>query len=337
MKENRLQGLIVACCTPLKANGSLHLEAVPLLVDHYRTSGVSGLYICGSTGEGISLTSEQRRATAEAFISAAAGDFVTLVNVSHNSVDEARSLGEHASKAGADVISAALPVYFDVETIDLAVQTIGEVASAAPNIPFYYYHFPARTRSKLDMRCFLEAAADRIPNLRGVKYTAPTLHEYQSCLEAAGGRFDMVWGLDEMLLSALTAGARSAIGSTYNVAAPAFLRLFDLFDRGELEEARELQTRLIELIRLLLSFPFFAALKSILTSWGIPCGPCRLPLPSLTETQERELHRQLDEFGLERLLRDAGDISRPGASRDGKSRPIPPPHAPLLTPRSSSK
>ena len=335
MKENRLQGLIVACCTPLRTDGSLNLDAVPLLVDHYRSSGVTGLYICGSTGEGISLTSEERRATTEAFISAASGDLITLVNVSHNSVHEARSLSEHAAKAGADVISAALPVYFDIDSVGLAVDTIGEIASAAPDIPFYYYHFPARTRSTLDMRCFLDAASDKIPNLRGVKYTAPTLHEYQSCMEAAGGRFDMVWGLDEMLLSALTAGARSAIGSTYNIAAPAYLRLLGHFDRGELDQARVLQTRLIQLIRLLLDFPFFAALKSILTSKGIPCGPCRLPVPSLTQTQERELHRQLDEFGLEQLLQDEGGLSRIDARRDGDSEPVPPPHVPILAPRSS--
>ena len=336
MMNYRLEGLIAACCTPLKSDGSLNLEAVPLLVDHYRMSGVSGLYICGSTGEGVSLTCEERRATAEAFISASTGDMVTLINVSHNSVREACDLAEHARLAGADVISATLPVYFDIDSPELAINTIAEVASGASDLPFYYYHFPSRTRSSLDLRSFLEAVGDKVPNLCGVKYTSPALHEYQSCMDIAGGRFDMVWGLDEMLLGALTAGARSAIGSTYNIAAPAYLRLFQHFERGELDEARILQSKLIQLIEILLGFPFFAALKSILKCKGVSCGPCRLPLPSLSVSQEEELHRQLKQFGLEELLQE--EICRPGVSyRIANSELDLTPHSPRLAQRKDSK
>ena len=94
------------------------------------------------------------------------------------------------------------------------------IASGAPNLPFYYYHIPMLTGSTLDMVEFLTQGAKSIPNLVGLKYTDTKLYEFQNCLELAAGRFDVVWGCDEMLLGALATGGRGAIGSTYNIAAP---------------------------------------------------------------------------------------------------------------------
>ncbi len=292
--EYRLKGLIAATYTPMHEDGSLALEQVPAMVERLERAGVAGLYICGSTGEGMSLSGDERRAVAEAYVRTVAGRLPTIVQVGHNSSIEARDLAAHAQQIGADAISAAAPSYFKANSVEVLADCMAQIAAGAPQLPFYYYHIPAFTGLTLDMAAFLPLAAKRIPNLAGMKYTAPTVFEFQACLELEGGRFDCVWGCDEMLLSALAIGAQAAIGSTYNIAAPLYKRIMGAFARGDLAEARRLQLLSVQLIRAINRYPFHPAIKQVLTMQGIPCGPCRLPLPPIDAVQVESLRRDLD-------------------------------------------
>ncbi len=304
--EYRLTGLIAATYTPLREDGSLHLDLVPAMVDFLERAGVTGIYICGSTGEGMSLSGDERRAVAEAYVQVAKGRLQTIVQVGHNSPAEAAQLAGHARWIGADAISATAPSYFKVGSIEVLADCMAQVASGAPDLPFYYYHIPVLTGVALDMVSFLPVAAARIPNLVGMKYTAPTLFEFQACLELEEGRFDCVWGCDEMLLSALAAGARGAIGSTYNVAAPLYRQLMEAFERGDLAEARRLQSLSIQMIRAINRYPFHPAMKQILAMLGLDCGPCRLPLPRVDNAQVEQLRRDLNTLGFFDWSRPAG-------------------------------
>ncbi len=295
--EYRLTGLIAATYTPLREDGALNLDLVPAMVDFLERAGVTGIYICGSTGEGMSLAGEERRAVAEAYVRAAEGRFKTIVQVGHNSLVEAAQLAAHAQQIGADAISATPPCYFKVDSVELLADCMAQVASGAPELPFYYYHIPALTGVALDIAALLSLAAARIPNLVGMKYTAPTVFEFQACVDLGGGRFDCVWGCDEMLLSALAAGAQGAIGSTYNIAAPLYRRLIEAFERGDLTEARQLQSLSVQLVRTINRYPFHPAMKQILAMLGIDCGPCRLPLPGMDAAQVTQLRTELDALG----------------------------------------
>lgn len=293
---SKLSGLLAATYTPLKADGSLHIEQVPAMVEHLLSSGVTGLYVCGSTGEGMSLSGDDRRLVAEAYVTATGGRVPVIVQVGHNSLDEARQLAAHAQQIGADVISATCPSYFKVTTVEGLVDCMAELASGAPELPFYYYHIPTLTGSKIDMVDFLNLAGQRIPNLAGLKYTDATIHEFQECLELQNGKFDVVWGFDEMLLGALATGARAAIGSTYNIAAPLYGRLIEAFKKGDLPEARRLQSQSIKMIRTLCQYPFHPAMKAVLGMKGLDVGGCRLPQGRLTQEQTSTLRKQLDEM-----------------------------------------
>ena len=94
----------------------------------------------------------------------------------------------------------------------MLVECCAEIAAAAPRLPFYYYHIPIMTGVAVPMTTFLTEAARRIPNLAGLKYTANTLHEYQECVALDGGRFDVLFGFDELLLPSLAVGAAGAVG-----------------------------------------------------------------------------------------------------------------------------
>ena len=291
---DRLTGLIAATLTPMSPAGGLRTDLARPMVDYLVSVGVTGLYVAGSTGEGMSLTGAERKAVAEAYIQASAGRLPVVVQVGHNSLAEARGLAEHARAAGADVISATSPSYFKPNSVESLVDCMAEIAAAAPDTPFYYYHIPRLTAAEMDMLEFLRLGGRRIPNLAGIKYSALTVFEYQECLAFDDGRFDLLWGCDEMLLSALAVGARGAVGSTYNLMAPLYNRIIERFDAGDLAEARRGQLLAARIVRVLIRHGLHASMKAVLKMLGLAPGPCRKPLATLNADQTAALRADLD-------------------------------------------
>ncbi len=295
--KNRFRGLIPATYTPLTSKGEVDLDAIRPLVERLLADGVDGLYVCGSTGEGVSLRVDERKAVTEAFSAAVNERVPVIVHVGHNSLTEACHLAAHAATVGAAATSAMPPTYFRIGDVRIVADCCAEIAAAAPGLPFYYYHIPIMSGVALDVVSLLGQVADRIPNFDGVKYTANTIHEYQECVAFDGGRFDMLYGYDELLLPALAVGARGAVGSTFNIAAPLYRRVMQAFDAGRLGEAREEQLRAIRMIRVVMKWPFHPAMKAVLEMLETPCGPCRLPLPTLTAADTLALGEELRQIG----------------------------------------
>lgn len=294
MNTSRPQGLYAAVLSPFDSQGRLHLEPIRLMVDWLIRRQVSGLFVCGTTGEGTSLTSTERLQIVEAYTKAADGKLPVMVHVGHNSIEEACYFGKHAARVGAFAFSAAPPSYFPIKDVPSLVDSVAAIAASAPTLPFYYYHIPSLTNVRVSMLEFLEMASTRIPNLAGIKFTAPEIDEFQECLEFQNRRFNMLWGRDEMLMSGLCAGATAAVGSTYNIASPLYVQIIEATKLGDLKSAAELQLQAVQMIRMIASYPFLPALKAIINRFGFNYGECRLPLAKLSDKQSAELKRRID-------------------------------------------
>jgi len=294
----RLHGLIAAGFTPMNADGSVAPDLIAEVVEFLIEQRVGGIYVCGSTGEGPLLSTEERMAVAAAYVAAAGGRLPVVVQVGHSSLAEARSLAAHAGQIGADAISAVAPYYFKPGSADVLLDCLAEITAAAPKLPFYYYHVPAISGVDLDVVELLRHAPERVPSLVGVKYTAPTLDEMQQLIEYHGYRFDVLHGRDEMLLCGLAAGATGAIGSTYNFAAPLYRHLIAAFEKGDLDQARQCQSLAVVMIRAALDCGGQAALKAAMNLIGPDCGPVRLPLVSLTAELVARLQHEFEAIGV---------------------------------------
>ncbi|MBV7530543.1 dihydrodipicolinate synthase family protein [Chitinophaga sp. sic0106] len=304
----KIQGLIAATFSTFNEDGSLNLSLVPSLVNNLVAQSVKGVFICGTNGEGPNLTSEERMATVEAFVKAANKRCLVLVHVGHSSIAEARKLAAHAEKAGADAISAVSAFYFKPASAGIMVDCMAQIAAAAPTLPFYYYHIPAITGVAVNPLDFLELAENRIPNLAGIKYTAATLHEYQACLNYGNGKYDILFGYDELLLPALAVGAKGAIGSTYTFAAPLYLKILELFGKGDIAGAREMQYHAVKMIQCLGWYSPIPTQKAIMKLLGTDLGPCRLPLTSLDTLQQEKIAQYLEEIGFAYVLQKVKDL-----------------------------
>lgn len=298
----KINGIVAATFAAYQADGSLNLAIIPQLVDKLVADGVAGVYICGTNGEGPNMSVEERMAIAEAYVKAAEKRILVLVHVGHTSIRECKKLAAHAAQIGADAFSSVAAFYFKPSSVENLLDCMAEIASAAPQLPFYYYHMPTLTGVGMDMVDFLALGEQKIPNLAGIKYTASTLHEFQACLNYKGGKFEVLSGYDEMLLSALAVGAVGAIGSTYTFAAPVYLEIIRLFRNKDLAGAEALQLKVVDFIRCIIKHPSIAAQRAIMKMLGYDLGDARLPLVPLSAEKINELKADLTKAGFFELL-----------------------------------
>lgn len=294
----KLEGLIAAPFTPMEPSGALACDKIKSYAQFLIECGVSGVFVCGTTGEGISMTSAERRSVLEAWLEAASGELKIIAHVGHGSAAESRALAEHALECGADAFAAMPCSRITSPDLDTLVRSVSEIAAAADSLPFYYYHIPSVSGVSFPMHRFLELAADRIPNLAGVKFTYEDLLDFQLSQQVLDGAFDISFGRDEILLAACALGTRSAVGSTYNFLAPLYIAMMEAFYQGKLDEARKLQLIACRIIAVCVDFGGLNAIKAAMALAGYDMGPTRLPMRSLTQAEVMRFRAAFEEAGL---------------------------------------
>jgi N-acetylneuraminate lyase len=298
VKPFRLTGLIAAPFTPFNADYSLNLEAVPAIARHLIRQKVTGAFVAGTTGEWSSLTQGERKALTVAWRKAAGSKLKVIVHVGHNCLADSQELAAHAEANHADAIGAIMPAFFRPPTLDDCVDYCRQIAAAAPRTPFYYYHFPEITGVNFNMVDFLPAAKKAIKSFRGIKFTYYNLMDYGSALAAAGDRYDVLFGRDEILLGGLAAGAQGAVGSTYNYCAKLHYKLIRLVAAGKADEARELEVSIQKIMALLGKYDGgIVSGKAIMAMVGVDCGPCRPPFGKFPAKKRDALRAELAKLG----------------------------------------
>ena len=281
----KLTGLIAAPHTPFDSSNNVNFEEIDKIAKHLIKDGVKGIYVCGTTGEGIHCSVEERKAIAERWVSASDNQLDIIVHTGALSIVDTLELTRHADTLDILATSAIGPCFFKPGSVADLVEYCATIAAAAPSKGFYYYH-SGMSGVNLNMEEFLIQADKRIPNLSGLKFNSGDLYEYQRCLRACDGKFDIPFGVDEHLPGALAVGAKSAVGSTYNYAAPHFNSIIDAFNRGDQEAVFNKMTNVIELIRVLVDFGGVAAGKVAMELHDINAGDPRLPLMPLNAEQK---------------------------------------------------
>lgn len=292
-----LNGLIAAVFTAFDANGALSLAPIDAYAQLLARNGVTGVFVCGTTGEGVSMSTAERMANLARWREAARGAMKVVAHVGHHSLPDACALAAHAARTGVDAIGTVAPNMLRPATLEDLVDWCAAVADAAPETPYYYYHIPVLTHVRFDMVRFCAAAAARIPTFAGLKFTDENLMEFGNCVAQAGDALTMLWGRDEILLAGLASGAHGAIGSTFNYTAPVYNRVIAAFERGDMAAAMAAMTHARNAVQVLIDFGGLPAGKAMLKLAGIDCGPVRLPLKTLSPERVAAMQAALDAIG----------------------------------------
>lgn len=288
----KIKGMIAAPFTGFRADGSVDPDSVARLNKMYRDNGIAGAFICGSTGEGPALTLEEKKLLFKEWGKCNSDDFEIIAFLGGTSVKECQELALHAAACGLDGIAVTSPYYFKPATTVELCEFCRQVASAVPDMPFFYYHIPCLNGVNMPMYDLLQKMDAAIPNLSGIKYTFENMMDYQLCLNYRDRKYNIMWGRDEMLLPALAIGATVFVGSTYGYTAPLYTRIIECFERGELEEAARLQLLACRFIQLLGKYGCGCG-KAFMKAIGMDLGTMRMPQRSLSEAQYAALLEDL--------------------------------------------
>lgn len=295
----KLEGLIAAPFTPMDENGELNLSIIPAYYQMLKSNRVTGAFICGSTGEGVSMTSAEKKKVAAAWAECTDDDddFKVMMLLGGTSIADCKELALYAAQIGLYAVSFTSPFYFKPANADVLAEICAEIADVVPHMPFYYYHIPVLTGGNYAMIDLLHAVDDKVKNFAGIKYTHEDFMDFQSCMSYKDGKYDMLWGRDENMLSALVLGAKGAVGSTFNYAAPLYYDLIDAFNANDLVKARELQQKSIDMIRLLVKYGGISVGKAYMKLINLNLGEFRLPVKNMNGSQFELFKKDVETVG----------------------------------------
>lgn len=276
--SEQFKGVIVAMNSCYDAEGRVSPDAVQKLTRFLIGKGVDGLYVGGSTGEGLLQSVEERKLVLEAAIEASAGEVPIIAHVGALATQDSIELAVHAEKAGAAALSAVAPFYYGYS--EDAVGRHWTAIADSTDLPFIIYHIPATTGFSLT-KGLLAQLLDN-PKFIGIKTTAASTYELQQFKAMGGERFLMFNGPDEQYLAGRIMGADAGIGGTYGIMPELFVRLEKEYAAGRIEAARQVQFCINDIIADLLTLPVYAALKALVRRRGFDCGDVRAPLPKLS-------------------------------------------------------
>ena len=296
MKIKKLEGLVAAAHTPFNADGSVNLELIAKQAETLIKQKVTGVYISGTTGEGICCSLAERKAVFDEWVKAAKGKLFLIAHIGALALPDVQELGAYAVKCGMDATSIVPPNFFKPGSIGALVAYLQEALKTSEKLPFYYYH-TSMSGVNFDMQKFLEEADGKIKNLAGIKFNYPDLYMFQRCMRACGGKYDITWGIDEWFAGAVALGAKSAIGSTYNYSAGIYYKIWDAVKAGDLKKAEKGMKQVCDIVDILVQYGGVAGGKAMMAVWGLDMGGVRLPNVSLSDEAKADCVARLKKIG----------------------------------------
>ena len=296
MTHKTLFGIVTATVTPLSEDGQLNLSALSRLNHFLIEKGIHGLFPCGSTGEGVLLSTEERKKVAEGTVKDAAGRVPVVIHTGSIQLKEAIELTSHARDIGADGAALVPPYYFTVDDQTI-FQFYSTIAGKVPDFPLYVYNIPPNVKNSVSPKVLAQLQS-KYPNFVGVKDSSGDFMNFINFKMAMPEDFCVLMGNDAQIYASLLMGAKGAVAATSVAFPEAVVEIYENLKAGNRDKALKAQDRVARLRAVLRSYPPIAAYKKALEFRGIPAGPPRLPLRPMTPQETERLKAELGELRL---------------------------------------
>lgn len=281
---DKYKGVIPAFYACYDEDGTISPEGVQSLTQYFVEKGVKGVYVNGSSGECIYQSVEDKKIVLENVMKVAKGKLTVIAHVACNNTKDSKELAAHAESLGVDAIATIPPIYFRLPEYAIA-EYWNDISASAPNTDFIIYNIPQLAGVALTMNLFAEMRKN--PRVVGVKNSSMPVQDIQMFKAAGGEDYVIFNGPDEQFMSGRVIGAAGGIGGTYGAMPELFLKLDELVRDAKMEEARELQYAINEVIYKMCSAHgnMYGVIKAILKiNEGLELGGVRKPLPSLIDS-----------------------------------------------------
>ena len=268
------KGVIPALVTPFKRNFEVDEESLRHLIDFVIDKGVTGVVPCGTTGEFVNMTAEERMRVVEVAIDHVNGRVPVLAGTGDAGTRETIEFTKHAEDAGADAALVVSPFYF--KPTDKEIFEHYEKIAEAVDLPIMLYNIPQVTGVEIPW-WVVEGLAE-IDNIVGIKDSSGNVPYMMALFEKVYGKISIICGHDEIAAPALAAGADGLILASANLIPDLWLQLYDLVKKRNLEEAHSLQRKVQTLTRIITRQGGGLAVKAGLRMMGLEVGTARKPL-----------------------------------------------------------
>jgi len=290
------RGIMPALVTPFTNDGrELNEEQLRSLVSRCIEQGVSGVVPCGTTGEFVNLTIDEKKRVIDIVVDEVNGRVAVVAGTGASGTDQALEMTKYAKDAGADAALIVTPFY--LKPTDRGIYEHFHTIATEVDFPIILYNIPQCTGVWLTWQMVEDLA--EVPNIVGLKDSSGELRYVLAVLEKVRDKINVMCGYDEVVLSALAAGASGAILASANFIPDVWVEIYNSVQKGDLERARELQFKVQKIARIIAKSGAVGA-KEALNMMGIKVGPVRRPLSvggELTYEEREELRLDLEKIG----------------------------------------
>jgi 4-hydroxy-tetrahydrodipicolinate synthase len=281
-RDMRLGGILTAMVTPFDSKGDLNEDATARLIRHLLENGSDGLVLAGSTGEGATMTDEEKVRLWEIGV-AESGDAPIIAGTGTYDTRHSVELTERAHEAGVDAMLVVTPYY--VRPNRRGIKAHYEAVAGATDRPIVAYNIPSRTATDMPNDLLAELAAD-IPNVTAVKQA-----RYEDLAPIDG--MDLLAGNDDVLAKVMDMGGTGGICVSSNLIATEMRRVID-----EPDNRSEIEDGLRDLYRAMSVTVNPIPVKTAMNMIGLDAGPLRLPLVEASEDERAVIREALERHNL---------------------------------------
>jgi 4-hydroxy-tetrahydrodipicolinate synthase len=281
-RDMRLGGILTAMVTPFDSKGDLDEDATARLVRHLLDNGSDGLVLAGSTGEGATLTDEEKVRLWEIGV-AESGDAPIIAGTGTYDTRHSVELTERAHETGVDAMLVVTPYY--VRPNRRGIKAHYEAVAAATDRPIVAYNIPSRTATDMPNDLLAELAAD-IDNVTAVKQA-----RYEDLAPIEG--MDLLAGNDDVLAKVMDMGGTGGICVASNLIGTEMRRIVD-----DPDNRQEIEDGLRDLYKAMSVTTNPIPVKTAMNMIGLDAGPLRLPLVEASEEERAVIREALERHNL---------------------------------------
>lgn len=290
----RMKDLIVPTITPFDEKGEIDEEGIKAHFDFLIKAGVKDFYILGTTGEVFLMDTKERKMVAELVVEYVGDRGNIFIQIGSISTKEACDLARHAESIGAAGIGAVTPFYFNVSQLGMENYYLAIAQSVSNDFPIYLYNLPGCTTNDLLPETVSKLA--EVKNVVGIKNSMEDILRLNRLVDETPDDFDVIIGSDNILMSAISYGAKGSVSGNANVFPEIFIEFYQAIKEKNYDKAHEKQIIIRHIARVLKNGANLAYFKQALIYRGFKPSFTRKPLLGLDQIEKNRLNDEVKEI-----------------------------------------
>lgn len=290
-----LSGIFPPIPTPF-INGAVAYDKLEFNIKKWSKTGIRGFVVLGSNGEYVSLSEREKRKVIATAVQSSPGNMLIIAGTGCESTIESIKLTNDCAKLGAHAALVVTPHYFSDRIDDRALINYYTMLADHSPIPIILYNVPKFTHINLSIHAV--SVLSKHSNIIGIKASSGNINLISEYLNNTEKKFNVLIGTAGVLFTALTLGCTGGILALANIAPSQCIKVFNLVNEGEFDEARDLQLTMIPVNKTITTTYGIGGLKTALDMLGYFGGSPRLPLLPCSQHEKKKIQKILKNAGL---------------------------------------